>query len=543
MSESNQRQPRGLSKYEHLSLDDGRDESFDDDHASAQDELLHAPEDSELNHIHHDKNDDPAVISIDNAIEIIGMGRFQYLILFASGLCFAADAMQVILLSFLTIVLKDEWDLSDGMTASVTSCLFAGSMMGTLILGPLADSVGRRPVFLVAAFIISLFGLGTAMSTNYFMLVAMIFMVGVGVGGLTVPFDILAEFLPSHRRGTNLLLIEYFWTVGCLFVVGLAYLTLHGDQSHWRWFVALSALPCIVSLVVGYLFVPESARWLCTQGRSEEALQILRDGAVMNGHDVDFIFPEGTRLQEEPEEKQATIADLFSPKWRDITIRLWGAWGAFAFGYYGTLLAITKVFDNEQEDSLNPGSYSFDYGAIFVSSAAELVGTTLVIVAVDRVGRIPSQVVSYGLAGISVCLLCTLASMGSSRTLLIFLGFLARVFEMGGTCVTWVSTAEILTTEVRSTGHSTANAVARLGAFFSPFLVEGGTPLIRVGVIMLIVHAFTVICVAKLPETKGRGMGAAEENDSHSAQEMDGIIQETDADTHEHPSSPIREVS
>jgi MFS family permease len=522
-------QPPFGRKYEHLSLDDGADESFEQQEAEQkqEDTLLHSPDADKSVSSAEDNDTSTLTISIDNAIERIGMGRFQYTILVASGLCFAADAMQVILLSFLTIVLKDEWDLSDTMTAAITSCLFAGSMLGTLILGPLADSMGRRPVFLAAAFIIGLFGLGTAAATNYFMLVAMIFMVGVGVGGLTVPFDILAEFLPSHRRGTNLLLIEYFWTLGCLFVVVLAYMTLHGDQAHWRWFVALGSLPCLVSLLVGFFFVPESARWLCTQGRGDEALQILRDGAAMNGHDAAFIFPPGTEIAAEPEEKQAALGDLFKPKWREITLRLWGAWGAFAFGYYGTLLAITKVFDRENEASSESDSYSFDYGAIFLSSSAELVGTTLVILVVDRIGRIPSQVISYTLAGTSVCLLCTLASMGSSRTLLVGLSFLARVFEMGGTCVTWVSTAEILDTEIRSTGHSTANAMARLGAFFCPFLVEGGTPLARIGLIMLVVHAFTVVCVSKLPETKGKGMGVEHEDDT---EELDGIIRDSDAD-------------
>jgi MFS family permease len=476
------------------------------------------------------EDEDSTLISIDIAIERIGMGKFQYVILIASGLCFAADAMQVVLLSFLTIVLKDEWNLSDGMTAAITSCLFAGSMIGTLILGPLADSMGRRPVSLIAAAIISVFGLGTAVATNYFILVAMLFMVGVGVGGLTVPFDTLAEFLPSHRRGTNLLLIEYFWTVGCLYVVVLAYFTLHGEAARWRLLVALSALPCFISLIVGYLFVPESARWLCTQGRAEEALEILREGAAMNGRDVSLILPPGIQLMTEPEEKQATIADLFKPKWREITLRLWGAWGAFAFGYYGTLLAITKVFDEDSEDSsTDQETYNFDYGAIFVSSSAELVGTTIVILAVDRAGRIPTQVIAYAMAGISVCLLCTLASFGAPRLLLIALSFTARVFEMGGTCVTWVSTAEILTTEVRSTGHSTANAMARLGAFFCPFLVEGGMPLARIGFIMLVVHAFTVICVSKLPETKGRGMGATDDN-IDAREEMGGILEIDDND-------------
>ena len=130
----------------------------------------------------------------------------------------------------------------------------------------------------------------------------------------------------------------------------------------------------------------------------------------------------------------------------------------------------------------------------------------------------------YACGVIQVCMICTLAWIGAQHRLLIELGLADKVCGMGGTCVTWVSTAEILTTEVRSTGHSTANAMARLGAFFCPFVVEGSIPLQRIGFIMLFVHAITVICVSKLPETKGKGMGATDDNDDDEQEEMDGII-------------------
>ena len=53
---------------------------------------------------------------------------------------------------------------------------------------------------------------------------------------------------------------------------------------------------------------------------------------------------------------------------------------------------------------------------------------------------------------------------------------------MTGSCVSWVSTAEILTTEVRTTGHSAANAIARIGAIFSPFVIEGSSLFDPIGV-------------------------------------------------------------
>jgi MFS family permease len=66
--------------------------------------------------------------------------------------------------------------------------------MGSLTLGPLGDSVGRRPVFTLAASIISVFGLLTALANSYASLLLMRFLVGFGVGGLTIPFGMYSFY-------------------------------------------------------------------------------------------------------------------------------------------------------------------------------------------------------------------------------------------------------------------------------------------------------------------------------------------------------------
>eukprot|EP00536_Pseudo-nitzschia_multiseries_P012860 jgi/Psemu1/260965/estExt_Genewise1Plus.C_5120039 len=443
------------------------------------------------------------------------MGQFQLLVLTAAGLCFAADAMQVVLLTFLSEILRSDWNLTDHETAMISSILFIGAIAGTLTLGPLADKRGRKPVFLLAASIISFFGGAVALVNSYWTLLFNLFMVGWGVGGLTVPFDILAEFLPSKARGKSLLFIEYFWTVGVLFVVCTAYFTLgNGEKTeNWRLFVAICVLPCCLSVVIGYFFVPESPRWLCSQGRCQEAIEILRHAAKANGHEAESLYPEGMQFQDE-EEEDCDFRELFSPRWRRTTLTLWGTWGFFAFGYYGTLMAITEIFDSQREPGVEgqQSSNNFDYGAIFVSSSAELVGTTIAIFFVDSLGRIPLQLGAYAMAGISVYSLYLSAAHGAHRNVLIALGFGARIFEMTGSCASWISTAEILTTEVRTTGHSAANAVGRIGSLFSPFVVEGHSSFKTKGYIMLAIHAATVFFVFQLPETKGSRMGISQDD-------------------------------
>ena len=125
-------------------------------------------------------------VQIDDAIERIGIGKFQYSILFAAGLCFMADSMEVLLLSFLSVVLKHEWYLTEHQMDSIFAVVFAGALFGTLLLGPAGDIYGRKPIFILTALIIAISGVVTAFCTNYTQLVIARFFVGFGVGGLTV---------------------------------------------------------------------------------------------------------------------------------------------------------------------------------------------------------------------------------------------------------------------------------------------------------------------------------------------------------------------
>jgi len=457
------------------------------------------------------------ILSVDEAVNRIGIGNFQHRILFATGTCFMGDSMQVMLLAFLSRILLDKWAYAvddDGydngyddeenveFSASITSFLFAGSTVGTLILGPLGDRIGRKPVLWWSGFIISIAGLGTSLCTGYTSFIPVLFMVGFGIGGLTVPFDILAEFLPSEERGRYLLYIKYFWTLGCMIVPPLGYLSLEILDS-WRLFAAFCTVPCIISTAIGARFVPESPRWLVSQGRTEEALEILRYGAMKNGLNPDVVFPNGSILADE-EKEESSFAELLSPKWRKLTLLLWVVWGGYAYSYYAAIMTVTRIFD-EEDDNDGP---DFDYTAIFISSCAEVVGTTIAISQVDVLGRRPTIVLAFTLAGISLFFLCILSGH-VARIVLIALAFSARASEMAGACVVWISTAELLSTEIRATGHSAANAVARIGGVLSPILAEGGSSIVMIGFVLLAVNIATAICSFLLPETKGIALGKA----------------------------------
>lgn len=109
------------------------------------------------------------------------------------------------MLSFLSQCAAEDWDLTDAQMSSITSVVFAGELISAFFWGPIADKFGRRLAFLVACTIIFTAGLLSAFSPSYEWLLFLRAGVGFGVGGLTVPFDLLAEFLPASKRGSYLM--------------------------------------------------------------------------------------------------------------------------------------------------------------------------------------------------------------------------------------------------------------------------------------------------------------------------------------------------
>lgn len=472
-------------------------------------------------------------IDMEDALELIGMGKFQYQILLAAGLCFAADAMEVLLLSFLSTIVQVDWQLEGHQMDTIISVVFAGAMIGTLVLNPLGDKYGRKPMFTVTAAIISVFGLATAFCDSYIPLLMARFLVGFGVGGLVIPFDTLAEFVPMSHRGSNLLNIEFFWTGGTLLVPVFAWMTLGSgpEDGSWRLFVILCAIPCVLSTALGIVLVPESPRWLLTQGKQFEALAIMRQAAETNGLDPMHVFPQGCRIVTKEsihEHEQAGFLELCGPEWRDTNFKLWGAWFGLAFLYYGVIIAVSIVFTvyEDKDENGDGGAYNFDYSAIFISASSEIFGLLIVLVTIDKWGRVPTQTMAYLLGGISCLMLCIAAGAGADRTVLIALAFLSRMAMMGSSATTWVSTSEILSTEIRATGHGVANAVARLGGFFCPYIISEQTDIHKIGIFIFVVSLFTASVAWFLPETAGQAMGDGVQR-SQQKQDVRKVAQES----------------
>lgn len=416
------------------------------------------------------------------------------------------------MLSFLANVLQAFWGLSDTQAATIFSSVFVGQVIGTLTLGPLADRFGRRPTFLITSVLISVFGFLTASANAYGLLIVFRLIVGIGVGAVTIPFDLLSECTPQETRGRDLVLIEFFWAAGELFVLLLAYLFLGVEGTYstnpngWRIFVAIAAVPILLSTLLGYLWVPESPRWLLARGHHDRALEILRNAAETNGKDPDEVFPPGTKLHEGKEQELSDPRELLKPAWRKVTILIWVLWLASSFAYYGVIELATKVFSSSGSGS-DPTAYSFEYGPLAVNTSADVFGIALALFYIERWGRVNVQVGTYVVGGFFLLAFGLVVYNNSIVPVLTFVSFAGRICYAAGIAVTWAATVELLPTGLRATGHSSANLMGELGGLVAPYIIDSSISMIVIGLIFMVVSFMGAASAWLLPETQGRRMG------------------------------------
>lgn len=440
--------------------------------------------------------------SMDEAIQEVGIGRTQWTLLILCGLTFCSDAAEVTFLSYVTEVLQCEWGITEQEETYITSAVFVGMILGAPVWGFIADNMGRRPSFLVSSAVITSFGFLTALCQDFTQLLICRAVVGFGVAGLPVGFDILAEALPAEGRGKFLLYIEYFWTLGSIYVNCCAWATL--ESAGWRVFTALAAVPTLVASIAGYICLPESPRWLISQGKSTDAVAIINQWAKRNGHKhMQFASLKAEKAEEDGDHLKALCTKR---KLRTPLLLMAVVWFAFGVAYYGIVMLLPRIFESKSQ--VGGCQVEFEFTDLAIASAAEVLGVIIAICIIDNPGRAFCQGIFYAL-GSAAALALGFRSLGA--TALTIIASIGRLAEMAASCATWVHTPELFPTQVRAEVHGLLNLVSKVGAVFAPFLISDAFTQWECGVIMASISLLAALCAFCLPETAGKDLSEMED--------------------------------
>jgi putative MFS transporter len=183
------------------------------------------------------------------------------------------DIMKPATLGFTLPGMMSEYHVTKATASSFPFSALLGTVFGSVIWGALADIYGRKATILVSAVMFvgtSICGAMPSLAWN----VGMCFMMGVAAGGmLPVTYALLAEMMPSKHRGWALVLVGGLGAVGGYFAAS-TFSALLQPLFGWRILWILN-LPTGLTLVVLGAFMPESAKFLLSRGRREEARKVM----------------------------------------------------------------------------------------------------------------------------------------------------------------------------------------------------------------------------------------------------------------------------
>lgn len=343
------------------------------------------------------------------------ISRFR--LIFAGGLGWMFDAMDIIILSYILAYLGIHYGWLTIDKANVMLANNIGLFFGAIIFGAIADVWGRKNTFMVTMIIYSIFAGIMGFFTTPIPITVVRFMMGLGLGGeLPVVSTLVSELSKPGQRGQNVVLLESFWSYGTILAGVLAYFILPiTGYSILMW--ALS----ITSLYIIYIRrrVPEPFK------------NSLRKSNVKT-------------LRHE-EKKLAPV---------------WFAWFAIALGYYGFLLWVPSVLISRGFIMLK----SFEFSLLM--TLFQVPGYFSAAYLVEKMGRR----LTFSLYMIISAVSAIAFSYSQDQILLFISGVSLNFFNLGAWGIIYAYTPELFGDESRATATGTSTSMARIGMIAGPYL-------------------------------------------------------------------------
>nr|XP_034173980.1 organic cation transporter protein-like isoform X1 [Osmia lignaria] len=376
----------------------------------------------------------------------------------------------------------------DALPTMAQSIFFVGAIFGGLIFGWIADRYGRIPALIGANLTGCFAGIATAFTNNFWQFTLCRFFVGFAFDNcFTMMYILVLEYVgPKWRTFVANMSIAIFFTFAACVLPWIAYYL-----ADWRMTCIATSVPLILAMAAPFL-IPESARWLVSQGQVDRAIKILHKFEYMNGTKVpDDIYKRFRETcericKEEEADKTYSVLDLFrTPRLRKITILFIVIW-----------MAVSLVFDGHVRNVDNLGLNMFV--TFTIAAATELPADTFLTAVLDRWGRRWLACGSLVISGIFSIWACAVSNNIYTATLAILGRFWINIsYNIG-----LQYAAEVLPTVVRAQGVALIHIMGYVASILSPFVVyldvvSSVLPLMVLGILGILAGFVTLF----LPET------------------------------------------
>jgi putative MFS transporter len=338
------------------------------------------------------------------------------------------------------------------------SLTFVGMTLGALITGFVGDKMGRRFTYQINLLIFGLASLAAAFAQDMNQLIACRFVQGLGLGAeIVVGYSTLTEFVPPKTRGRWLSMMAFIVVAGFPVTALLGYLII--PAFGWR---PMFIIAGVGSLIVWYLRknLPESPRWLDSQGRTEEAealMQAIEKESAGGGTLPPVVIPAPV--------PQVAASDMLKPP--ILQRMIVGSWTLITINtlIFGFVIFLPQFFLRQGLTITNSLAYTL------VLSIASVAGCAVGAYLSDAIGR------RWSIIGASIVTIVTgyvyaRFNASSDPAIVLSVGFVLIVAIYVQTALLFgVYTTELFPTEIRLRANGICNTLGRGATVVSPFVV------------------------------------------------------------------------
>jgi len=382
------------------------------------------------------------------------MGRLQIIAIILCVLLNALDGFDVLAISFASPGIAKEWGVDRAALGLVLSMELIGMAVGSVLLGNVADRIGRRPTIIFCLIVMAL-GMGAATQAWDVISLSIIRLAtGLGIGGMLACTNaMVAELANAPARSLAVAIMAAGYPAGAILGGSVASQLL--VAGNWRDIFLLGGIATALFLPFIWFLLPESIGFLL-QKRPANALSRINDALGRLGQPLINALPPV-----DAGAPKASFAALFAPGLARTTILLTLAYFCHIMTFYFILKWVPKIV-------VDMGYAPSAAGGVLVwANVGGLLGALLLSALSWRIAIRPLVIIAM------VASTCLVTLFGQEQTTLPGLSLIAAAagFCTNGAVVgLYALVAQSFPTAVRAGGTGIVIGVGRGGAALGPIL-------------------------------------------------------------------------
>ncbi len=263
------------------------------------------------------------------------MGAFQIAAVVICILLNAVDGFDVLSISFASPGIAADWGVDRAALGLVLSMELIGMAVGSVLIGSLADKIGRRPVIILCLLIMVAGMVAAAFAHDVLSLSGYRLLTGLGIGGMLASVNaMVAEYASDKRRHLCVTIMAAGFPIGA--VAGGALASQLLNQYSWHSVFLVGAGFTLLLLPIVIVMLPESVAFLAKK-RPKRALERINATLKRMGHELVASLPDISAAHAGPR------ASLFSRRWIGVVMLLTLAYFAHIMAFYYILKWIPKI--------------------------------------------------------------------------------------------------------------------------------------------------------------------------------------------------------